>query len=63
MRMIPFQFSISHVPGKDLTIADMLSRDPVVDPTSSDILQQEANTLISVILTSIPATEERIEEI
>jgi len=64
LRMMRFLFSISHVPGKDLIIADALSRAPVADPTSADeLLQQEANVFINVALQSIPATEERIEEI
>ena len=32
-----FQFSISYVPGKDLIIADTLSRAPVTDATSDDV--------------------------
>ena len=41
MRMMRFQFSISHVPGKDLIFADALSRAPVADAISDDILLQE----------------------
>ena len=64
LRMMRFQFGITHVPGKDLIIADTLSRAPAADPTTADkLLQQEANAFINVILQNLPATEQRLEEI
>ena len=64
LRMMRFQFSITHVPGKDLIIADTLSRAPAADPTTADeLLQQEANAFISTVLQNLPATEQRLEEI
>ena len=64
LRMMRFQFSISHVPGKDLIVADALSRAPVAQPTSADeLLQQEAGVFVQVVLQSIPATEERMDMI
>ena len=36
MRMMRFQFSIYHVPGKSLIVADMLSRAPLSGVTDSD---------------------------
>jgi hypothetical protein len=36
MRLMRFDFSISHVAGKDLNIADTLSRAPVENMSQSD---------------------------
>ena len=42
MRMMRFQFTIGHVPGKELTIADALSRAPVSKASAADELLQRA---------------------
>ena len=42
MRMMRFQFTIRHVPGKELTIADALSRAPVSKASAADELLQRA---------------------
>ena len=64
LRMMRFQFSICHVPGKDFTIADTLSRAPAAGPTQADdLFQQEASAFLDVVLKSIPATEQRIKQI
>ena len=56
--LMRFHFSISHVPGKHLVIADTLSRAPVSYPaTEDDLLQQEADAYVQMIIQSIPATE------
>ena len=36
MRLLRFMDTISHIPGKELTLADTLSRAPVSNPTSAD---------------------------
>ena len=36
MTLMRFTYTISHVPGKDLAVADTLSRAPVSSPTSED---------------------------
>ena len=62
--MMRFSFQISHVPGKNLTIADALSRAPSSASTSHDqLLQDEADAYIQSTLQSLPATEKRLEEI
>ena len=64
LRMMRFDFSIKHVPGKDLVIADTLSRAPTTEPTNSDeILQQEVNAFVNSLIRNLPATEQRLEEI
>ena len=63
LRMMRFDFTIAHVPGKELVIADTLSRAPSTQSCSSDDLQKETEAWVSLVLQSLPATEDRIEEI
>ena len=59
-----YQFSISHVPGKDLIIADALSRAPVTDSRPEDLeLEQETTAFVQLVVQSLPATEKRLQEI
>ena len=62
--MMCFNYTISHVPGKDLVIADTLSRAPSREPSMEDqLLQQETRAFIDMVVKSLPATEKRLEEI
>ena len=64
MRMMRFLFTISHVPGKNLTVADTLSRAPLEETRDSDqTLQEEADALVNLVVQSLPVTERRLEEI
>jgi transposase InsO family protein len=64
MRMMRFNFTISHVPGNELTIADALSRAPVSTSSVEDqSLQSETTAYINLVVESIPATEKRLQEI
>ena len=64
LRMMRFDFTIAHVPGKDLTIADALSRAPSKEPNKEDqLFQQETRAFIDIIIQSLPATEQRLAEI
>ena len=64
MRMMQFLFTISHVPGKDLAIADTLSRAPASTPTADDeSLQHEVTSYVKFVVEHLPATEQRLEEI
>ena len=64
MRMMRFQFTISHVPGKYLTIADTLSRAPVSAlVTTDEVLQDEAEAYVHLVMQSLPASEERLQNI
>ena len=65
MRLMRFQFSISHVPGKNLTTADALSHAPAPDATTDDdrCLGEEAEAYVNSVFQTIPATERRLKEI
>ena len=64
MRMMRFDFSISHTPGKELVTADALSRAPVSKASSDDLQKNhETQAYIDVVYNSLPATERRIQEI
>jgi len=57
-RMMRFNFTISYVPGKQLVIADTLSRAPAESPSDSDReFETQSQVFVNAILLSIPATE------
>ena len=62
--MILFKFTISHFPGKDLIIADSLSRAPVTTPLTADKeLQWEAIADVNCMMQNLHASEESLQEI
>ena len=62
--MMRFDFKIAHVPGKDLTVADTLSRAPTAISTEEDhVLQSEADVYVQAAMLGLPATEKRLNEI
>ena len=64
IRMLRFHFSIVHVPGKDLVLADTLLRAPEGLPTEQDlILVSDASAFIDFVMESLPASERRLKEI
>ena len=63
MRMLRYHFTISHVPGKNLVVADTLSRAPESGESVQDCLEQEVEAYVDATFSSIPATERRMEEI
>ena len=64
LRLMRFQFSISHVPGKSLTTADALSRAPSSEPLEGNKLRQdEADVYANMVVKALPATERRIKQI
>lgn len=63
MRMMRYTFTISHVPGSDLKIADTLSRAPVCTSSAEDqSLQRETAAYANLVVESIPASEQRLQE-
>ena len=64
MRLMRFTYTISHVPGKNLTVADTLSRAPVTLPTSEEMqFSTSVEAYVNLVLQGLPATEKRLEQI
>ena len=64
MRLMRYQFSISHVPGKDLHIADTLSRAPTSQSTpSDDQFCHHVDNFVHLVTGSLPVTEKRLQQI
>jgi hypothetical protein len=63
MRMLRYHFTISLVPGKYQIMADTLSRAPEPREPVQDCLEQEVEAYVDATFSSIPATEQRMEEI
>ena len=60
LRMMRFDYTISHVPGKNLIIADTLSRAPSMDVTESDCLfQKEVDCFVNAVLYWIACRQQR----
>ena len=64
LRLMRFKFSISHVPGKNLTIADALSRAPVTQPSDEEKAQHnDIEAFVHWIIQGIPATDKKLNQI
>ena len=64
MLMMRYQYSIAHVPGKHLAIADTRSRAPVSAPSTTDkTSQHKVEIFITLMMQHLPATEQRLVEI
>ena len=64
MRLMRFTFTISHVPGKDLTIADTLSRAPLATASDADVqFSQDTDMFVNTLMSCLPTTEKRLAEV
>ena len=63
LRMMRYNFTISHMPGKMLTTADTLSRSPSKHSSNTNNLQQESDAYVKLVMQSLPATEKRMKQI
>ena len=67
MRLMRFDFAISHVPGKLLYTADSLSRSPqeskAQESKSWNDLQDEVECYVNAVLVTLPASDQRLDEI
>ena len=62
LRMMCYSYDLRHVPGKELTTADYLSQSPI--PTTEDYgLSTETNAYVNLVVTHLPATDSRLQDI
>ena len=61
LRLARFNYTISHVPGKLLYTADTLSREPIQEKKSNPFEEEVETFVSSIVKSSIPATEKRLE--
>ena len=54
-----FDYSISHVPGKFLYMADALSRAPIDEIVTDDC---ETEAMVQAVLSLFPGNNDRLEE-
>ncbi|KAI4881647.1 hypothetical protein NFI96_006235, partial [Prochilodus magdalenae] len=62
MRLMAFCYSISHVAGKKLATADVLSRAPLRE-SEQPKREEEIKLYVSMVVSTLPATEKRLQEI
>ena len=59
MRILKYRFTVRHIPGKKLKVADALSREPVKQQSSTDLQNEEdVDALVYIIETDLSATQE-----
>ena len=62
LRMARFDYTISHVPGKQLCTADTLSRAPMTHTEESGELEEEVERFIEGVVDTLPVTEQRLQQ-
>ena len=65
LKLMAFMYTISHVPGKNLVIPDLLSRHISSETLSNDDLQLSRDTdyYLDLVISDLPATDRRLDEI
>jgi len=64
MRLMHFTFTISHVPGKDLTIADTLSHALSTTVSHADVqFSQDTEMFVNTVMSCLPTAEKRLAEV
>ena len=63
MRLLRFDFTASHIPGKSLITADALSRTPVEQQDGQSSTEEEIDLYVQHVLASLPASNTQLERI
>ena len=63
LRLDRYDFSIHHIPGKELFAADTLSRAPHTSPGANSIaFQQDIESYVASVVTALPASSNRLQQ-
>ena len=63
LRMMWYRFTISHVPGTSLQVADALSRAPCSEARPMEaLLQRETAAYVEMVIQNLPATEKQLDD-
>ena len=62
LALMRFNYTIAHVPGKEMYMSDCLSRASVKDSTSN-VLTQECEAYVNALLSNMPCTDRRLEQL
>ncbi|GBL89207.1 hypothetical protein AVEN_255310-1 [Araneus ventricosus] len=60
--MMRYSYQVQYIPGKDLLIADALSRSPI-EGREDEELSEEITAYIQMVIATLPATDKRLSEI
>ena len=63
MRMMRFKVKAEHVPGKELVVADTLSRNPLAVPSQTSDTEDDVKAYVDAAETVRPASHEKLEQI
>ena len=62
LRLMRFDYVITHVPGKQLQTADALSRSPVSSATDADYeFQKDVSAYVDLLVQTLPATDHQLQ--
>ena len=62
LRLARFDYTIAHIPGKELCVADTLSPAPTAAVSNDSELQEEADYLMEVSVCNLPVTGGRLQQ-
>ena len=62
LRLMQFNYTISHVPGKMLYTADTLSRAPVDSADKTTLVDAETEMFVQTILSQLPVSTSRLDD-
>ena len=63
MCLVRYSYTIYHVPGKQLTVTDTLSRAPMRTSSDHVVFSAEVDACVNIVIQSIPAFATKLQAI